>query len=302
MNFSIDKEFKEKIPPMEQDAFDGLRQDILNDGVVRDPLVVWKEENILLDRHHRWAIIQENWETLKDHFSVVYKSLPDRWAAIAWICANQLHKHNMNELQKMKLIQEENDARQKSHGGDRRSEQFSTGENNQLKETQKSKTGIRAVIAKEHDIPESVVRAAVEVGRGIDKGEEAAPGFKEEVLSGKVKATKTALAAIRKMDTEQAKAAVNEIREGVKAKKFPTMRERIDRTDAPAPAISEDKDAVVEFGLDDLLEELDALNADFLRKWGRVLQIHAQLVSEHAAEVATVMNNFLKEFEKMEAF
>lgn len=301
MIFSIDKEFKEKIPPMEQDAFDGLRQDILNDGVVRDPLVVWKEENILLDGHHRWAIIQENWETLKDHFSVVYKSLPDRWAAIAWICANQLHKHNMNELQRMKLIQEEYEAIAKSEGGSG-ANQYTKEQLGETLQVPKTPTPTRAIIAKEHSIPEGAVKAAVEVGRGIDKGEEAAPGFKEEVLSGKVKATKTALAAIRKMDTEQAKAAVNEIREGVKAKKFPTMRERIDRTDAPAPTISEDKDAVVEFGVDDLLEELNAINADFLRKWARELQIHAQIVSENAAEVATVMNDFVKEFEKMEEF
>ena len=310
LNFSIDKEFKEKIPPMPQEAFEGLEADILRDGFVRDPLVVWKEENLLLDGHHRAAIIEKHWEVLKDKFTVVYMSFPDKWAAVAWICANQLHKHNLGELDQMKLVQEEHDARQKSWGGDRGNQYtVASGENHHLpnSEPQAVRKGVegkelktRPTIAKEHGFTESYVKTAVEVGRGIDKGEEVAPGFKEEVLSGKVKASKKDLAELRKMDTEQAKEKVEAIRAGKKVH-FPSGNKH-EKVDAPAPTISEDVDAVVEYGLDDLLEELDALNADFLRKWGRALQIHAQLVSEHAAEVATVMNNLVTEFEKMEAF
>ena len=116
VEFIIDPEFRDKIPAMPQEDFDGLRADIIRDGYVRDPLVVWEEENILLDGHHRWRIISENREELGGKFKVDYKSFPDRWAAIAWICANQLHKHNMNELQRMKLIQEEYEARKHTVG------------------------------------------------------------------------------------------------------------------------------------------------------------------------------------------
>lgn len=113
IELKIDPEFRDKIPAMPEEDFQGLRNDILRDGYVRDPLVVWLEEKILLDGHHRWRIIQENPEL---PFNVTYMSFPDRWACIAWICANQLHKHNMTELQRMKLIQEEHDARKKTQG------------------------------------------------------------------------------------------------------------------------------------------------------------------------------------------
>ena len=114
IEIKIDPEFRDMIPAMPTEDFEGLKADILRDGYVRDPLVVWKEENILLDGHHRWTVILENFDMLSDKFSVDYKSFPDRYACIAWICANQLHKHNMDERQKRKLIQEEYEARQKS--------------------------------------------------------------------------------------------------------------------------------------------------------------------------------------------
>ena len=213
----IDPEFKDKIPPLPKDAFDGLREDILRDGYVRDPLVVWEEENILLDGHNRWIIIQEFWEILKDKFNVVYKSFPDRYACIAWICANQLHKHNMNERERDKLIQEQYDAECKSVGGNG-SNQYSyeqLGENLQIP---KSIAPTRWKIAKEHNITEGAVKAAVEFGRGVDKGEEVYPGFKDKVLSGEVKASKKDIADLRRIEPEEREKAVEKIISGEKPK------------------------------------------------------------------------------------
>lgn len=210
VEFIIDPEFRDKIPAMPQEDFDGLRADIIRDGYVRDPLVVWQEENILLDGHHRWRVIQENREALGDKFSVDYKSFPDRWAAIAWICANQLHKHNMTPMQKEKLIQEEHDARQKSWGGDRKS----SGEIHHLINENPKANKIRKEIAKEHNITENAVRTAVEIGRGIDRAADVDPNFKREVLSGEVKAKKSDLAAIRNLEKdEDVKEAIEVIRD-----------------------------------------------------------------------------------------
>lgn len=221
IELKIDPEFRDKIPAMPEEDFQGLRSDILRDGYVRDPLVVWSEEKILLDGHHRWRIIQENPEL---PFNVTYMSFPNRWACIAWICANQLHKHNMTELQRMKLIQEEHDARKKAWGG--------TGANQHTVEKEQSgkihhsasesskAAKIRPEIAREHGITESLVKTAVEVGRGIDKAAEVDPDFKNDVLSGSVKAKKSDLAALRKIDSEdEMKDAIADIRNHEPAKK-----------------------------------------------------------------------------------
>lgn len=218
VEFIIDPEFRDKIPAMPQEDFDGLRADIIRDGYVRDPLVVWQEENILLDGHHRWRVIQENREALGDKFSVDYKSFHDRWAAIAWICANQLHKHNMTPIQRDKLIQEEHDARQRTQGG--------TGANQYTAKKEQSggfvhsaneapgRNKTRSIIAVEHNIPLGAVKTAVQVGRGIDRAAEVDPNFKREVLSGEVKAKKSDLAAIRNLEKdEDVKEAIEVIRD-----------------------------------------------------------------------------------------
>jgi len=218
IELKIDPEFRDKIPAMPEEDFQGLRNDILRDGYVRDPLVVWLEEKILLDGHHRWRIIQENPEL---PFNVTYMSFPDRWACIAWICANQLHKHNMTELQRMKLIQEEHDARKNSEKF--KGNQYVKSGGGEIHHNQNDNTKankIRSEIAKEHGIGEGAVKTAVEVGRGIDKAAEVDPDFKNDVLSGNVKAKKSDLSALRKIDSEdEMKDAIAEIRNHEPVKK-----------------------------------------------------------------------------------
>lgn len=308
-NFRIDPEFQNKIPPMPTEDFNGLKADIIADGYVRDPLVVWKEENTLVDGHHRWQIIQDNYELLKDKYTVVYKSFPDRWAAIAWICANQLHKHNMTEIQRMKLIQEEHDARQKSWGGDRKS----SGEILHLKseEPETVKRGFpgkelktRPTIAREHGITEGAVKAAVEVGRAIDKAESVVPGFKGKILSGEVKANKSDLANMRKMDEEEIAQAVEDIYAGKKPKRNPpkpkTEEEKRDLAEIEAIVRDmRDPTTTPEFTLDFLIEDIELNGQTYVELLDNTLKDREQLVTDEnkpriAAAITKVVENILK--------
>lgn len=310
LELKIDPEFRDKIPAMPQEDFEGLRQDILRDGYVRDPLVVWKEENTLLDGHHRWRIIQDNANKLGDKFKVDYKSFPDRWACIAWICANQLHKHNMTEMQRMKLIQEEHDARQKSHGGDRKSAEFSSGENRHLIaggntaafahcETKNMKT--RAEVAKEHGISPDKVRSAVEVGRGIDRAAKVDPDFKKDVLTGLIKANKGELAAIRKLKTdEEVKEAIEEIKNPKPRGWTKEDRENRGKLEAIV-ADMYDPTTVPEFTLELLIDDIQ-LNAktyvDLLRN--TLTDRSTLLTAENKPKIAEAITKYvIKEIEKV---
>lgn len=271
--FNIDPVFRDKIPPMPKGDFDGLREDIIRDGYVRDPLVVWDEENTLLDGHNRWKIICENWELLKGKYKIDRKSFPDRWAAIAWICANQLHKHNMTELQRLKLIQEEHDASQHSEKfKGNQYVKFGGGKNlhNQVSEAEhKNRNKTRAVIAEEHKVTLGAVKVAVEVGRGIDKAAAVDPAFKREVLSGELKARKADLAAIRNLESpEDIAEAIEEIRNPTKERKKRgnpkgfTKEQRAEK--AKIAAIVEDmydRESVMEFTIDDLVTDI-RINAE----------------------------------------
>jgi hypothetical protein len=87
----IDSVFQSHIPPPTDGELAGLEAQLLKDGECRDALVVWKEENLLLDGHNRLAICKKH--GLK--YDVKYVSLPDREAALNWMVTNQLGRRNL---------------------------------------------------------------------------------------------------------------------------------------------------------------------------------------------------------------
>lgn len=279
----IDQEFQNKIPPMHIEDFNGLREDILRDGYVRDPLTVWKEENILLDGHHRWEIIQENPEVLENKYTIDYRSFPDRYACIAWICANQIHRHNITEPQRDYLIKEEYEARRKTQGknnqyvqgksekGENRHIQFeSLVDGSQIDVVQKlGEPATRVAIAKEHNIPVFAVKTAVEVGRGIDRAEEVEPGIKAEILSGSLKAKMKDLANLRKIQNDtEVKQRINAIRNNKSTKKHaPKKKEHIDIANNPHHEYTEQ----------DAIDEIIVMGDEFISKMERMLRIRSKV-------------------------
>lgn len=117
----------------------------------------------------------------------------NKWAAVAWMCRNQLGRRNVTPAQKDYLLKEEHDALVKTHGAADgfRGNQYTKvviGENRQLPNNKSDMFQARKLVAREHGMTESAVRQAVEFGRGLDAAEEASPGIREAILSGEVKA------------------------------------------------------------------------------------------------------------------
>ena len=126
---------------------------------------------------------------------------PDKWAAIVWMCRNQLGRRNVTREQRDYLLSQEYEAQCKTVGGDG-SNQYEKKE--QLDEShQIAKENTRAAIAKSHNISQYEVQKAVEFGRGLDAAEKVSPGIKEAVLSGAVKAPKSVISEIRNAPEEQ---------------------------------------------------------------------------------------------------
>jgi hypothetical protein len=90
VQFTIDQEFQSLIPNLSSDERSQLESNLLSEGC-RDPLVVWLEEDTLLDGHNRSAICS----THNISYSVTYLSLPTRQHAINWIIGNQLGRRNL---------------------------------------------------------------------------------------------------------------------------------------------------------------------------------------------------------------
>lgn len=202
----IDPEFRDKIPPLSADEFSKLEENILADGEVREPLVVW--HNTIIDGHHRWAIIQKH-DLLK--YKVKQMEFTDKWAAIVWMCRNQLGRRNIAPQQRDYLIAQEYEAQKNTVTNQGGMNQYTAKEVGGRNDHQ-PKT--REIIADVHGISETAVRRAVEFGRGLDEAEKVSPGIKDAILTGAVKAPKNLISGIRNMPEEKRAETVEAIRVG----------------------------------------------------------------------------------------
>jgi ParB-like chromosome segregation protein Spo0J len=78
----IDREIQKLFDPLSDDEFRRLSVNIEGEGC-RHPLIVWKENNILLDGHHRLAVCEKH----KIKYEVEYLKFPSRELAIEWVVA-----------------------------------------------------------------------------------------------------------------------------------------------------------------------------------------------------------------------
>jgi hypothetical protein len=114
MDIKIDPEFRDLIPPLSQDELENLHISISNDGCLA-PLIVWKQEGILLDGHNRYAFCKK----CDYDFQVTEIKLPHRESAINWIIKNQLGRRNVSPDMAAKLRGMLYISRKKEYGGDR---------------------------------------------------------------------------------------------------------------------------------------------------------------------------------------
>ena len=87
----VDDEFRHLIPPLTNLERTGLEENLLRDGCL-EPLIVWAEEQILLDGHNRKDLCERH----GIDYGTREVSLPDREAAADWIDAHQLGRRNLS--------------------------------------------------------------------------------------------------------------------------------------------------------------------------------------------------------------
>lgn len=95
----IDSEFLTLIPELSSTEKTQLELSIKEFGVL-SPLVVWKEQNILLDGHHRWEICSKN--KIKD-YKITYLNFNNKDDAMIWMINNQFGKRNLGNFEKARL-------------------------------------------------------------------------------------------------------------------------------------------------------------------------------------------------------
>ena len=198
-DLKIDPEFEEKIPPLTEEEFDLLEQNIVADGRVLDPLIIWNRT--ILDGHNRYRILLKHPEI---PFETYPKEFSDKYAAIAWICNNQLGRRNLTAEQRRYLIGKRYEAEKASHGGHYKERDTETGQFtvSLTKEDLRSPERTSDKIAEETNTSRSYVEKAEQYARGVDAAEEAVPGMRSEILSGSIKTTRDEVTAIARAAPE----------------------------------------------------------------------------------------------------
>src|SRR5699024_4120949 len=174
-HLTIDPEFEGKIPPLREEELKQLEENILADGVVINPLIIW--DGVLVDGHNRYRILQKHPEI---QFTTYEKEFPDRYAAIAWICKNQLGRRNLTPQQFKYLVGQQYEAEKLANRF--RGNQYTSLNRSACDQFgHKQKTvRTRRKIARETQTSEGYVERAREFSKGVDAAEEAEPGIKQE--------------------------------------------------------------------------------------------------------------------------
>lgn len=201
----IDLEFQSKIPPLTCEELDQLEKNIVSDGKVINPLIVWN--GLIIDGHNRYAILQKHPDI---PYTIHEKEFADRYEAIVWICKSQLGRRNLTAEQKKYLVGKQYEAEKalvpNVKGTNRYTVLVGVQNEHQLK---RQKTCEK--IATEIGSTPIFVRRSEEFAKGVDAAEEATPGSREKILSGKVKGTAQEIMALARTPPEERPALVAEI-------------------------------------------------------------------------------------------
>ena len=214
INLKIDPEFQSQIPPLTDDEFKQLEENILKEGKRLSPLIVWN--NILVDGHNRYAILQKHPEI---YFSTMPLPFENREEVLAWICKNQLGRRNLTPEQKKFLIGKQYSVEHRKPGGNGNNQYTATTQEAVQEELcqidtippTSAEASIRKQIAERNNVSESYVVRSEKFMRGVEIMEQMMPGTKEKILSGQFKVRDTDMHRLAKADFPNRKQIVHEI-------------------------------------------------------------------------------------------
>ena len=208
ITLTINPRFESVIPPMTTAELVLLEDNILTDGRVLMPIVVWN--GTIIDGHKRFKIVGKHPEI---EYSITELFFDDEYEAMAWICKNQLGRRNLPEEYKKYLIGKRYAAEKKIaefHGNQYTlSGESGMGQNDPH---QKKKHGTRTQVAEETQTSESFVKRADLYARGVDAVDALFPGMKDEILSGAIPTTAEEVMSMAKMTPEEIKNLAEDLR------------------------------------------------------------------------------------------
>ncbi|MEO1652019.1 MAG: ParB N-terminal domain-containing protein, partial [Bacteroidota bacterium] len=176
----IKEELKNLIPPLAQDEFEKLEDNILAEGC-RDALIVWKHEGsyILIDGHNRHNICTKHGLP----FRVEVMEFENIDQVSDWMVNNQLGKRNVTEETKSYLRGLQYNREKKKVGG--------TGANQHSKQLGHNVPTAER-LAKQHKVSEKTIKRDEKFAIAIDKITSNNKSLKWDILNKKINMPKVA--------------------------------------------------------------------------------------------------------------
>ena len=214
INLKIDPEFQSQIPPLTDDEFKQLEENILKEGKLLSPLIVWN--NTLVDGHNRYAILQKHPEI---YFSTMPLPFESREEVLAWICKNQLGRRNLTPEQKKFLIGKQYSVEHRKPGGNGNNQYTVTVEEPVQEELcqidtippTSAEASTRKQIAERNNVSESYVVRSEKFMRGVQIMAQMIPGMQEKILSGQFKVRDADMHRLARANFPNRKQIVHEI-------------------------------------------------------------------------------------------
>lgn len=290
----INPEFERLIPPLTQEEFELLKENILSENEIFTPIFTWN--GYIIDGHHRYKILSEH----KDiKYRVTEKDFENKYEAMSWICANQLGRRNLTKENKKYLIGKRYDAEKMAYGasdgfrGNRHTKLVSDKDCHLLTE---STPKTRKRIADESKVSEGYVMYADQFAKGVDAAEEVVPGIKKEILSGSIKKPATQIAAIAKASPEDRKALTENLSMAKTVVK-PT-KNTIDKIKSIRTDMRKDKPVVSD---ESAIESLDGAVKMMIECCESIFVSHPKLLLDdnYLSKVMEIMQNAIQYISKL---
>ncbi len=214
-NITIDKQLQAFIPPLTEEEFNQLENNILAEGI-RDALIVWQNPQqegkyILIDGHNRYAIAQKH----QLDFDIKIIKFDSLMEVQNWMIANQLGKRNLTEVQKAYLRGKQYQQEKKALGAN----QYQSGVD--ILTTPPDKSGVDILttplkthekLAQQHKVSPKTIQRDEKYAQQIDLIVAEDYELKWKILNKEIDLPKSALPLI----TEQSPTLLQQIRAELK--------------------------------------------------------------------------------------
>lgn len=268
----VDPEFRDKIPPLTEDEFKQLEQNILADGEIYEPIIVWN--GTIVDGHNRYKIAQKHPEI---PFKTREMNFPDKWAAFDWMYSKQLGRRNLSDENRTYCMGKMYEARRKSVGNHNArnadgtflcSQNGDNGEPNRVSEQ----------IAKEQGVGKNTVLRAAKFAKGVDAIREFSPEVADKILQGGSGVKKADVQQFTDMPDDEKKEFVSAVSTGtIKEQKKGQGGSKQNRAIAKAVEAAVDgllngTDATIT--IDDVVESVESSLASCARSIQQIISAH----------------------------